>query len=152
MKNVKTSDELKLICLKIIKKIPSISMLQLNKKLYFIQAAFMVEFSREAFPDDFYAWGYGPALKSLCEEFRNIETLKEHLKDFNLNSKLDQTLDELIDLIIEEFISDTSKELAIRTMSYDSWKNNFICTYKKISKDDIVKCHLKIKKETGRLF
>lgn len=152
MKNVNLSTDLILICKKLIKKNPFISMLQLNKKLYFIQAAFLVEFSREAFPEDFYAWMSGPVVKKLSKEYINTNALKEHLSKITINEKLDETLDELIDIIFDEFRKDSDIDLVNRTRAYSSWVNNYVKIDKKISKDDIIKCHLKIKKEEGLLL
>lgn len=90
--------------------------------------------------------------KQMKNENNGIYHRKMCLAILTINEKLDETLDELIDIIFDEFKKDSDMDLINRTRTYSSWINNYINTDKKISKDDIIKCHLKIKKEEGLLL
>ncbi|MBF1049432.1 Panacea domain-containing protein [Peptostreptococcus sp.] len=47
-----------------------ISNLQLQKILYYTQAAFLVKVNRPAFSDDIVAWKYGPVVKDIYQEYK----------------------------------------------------------------------------------
>ncbi|MGL5712115.1 MAG: Panacea domain-containing protein [Paraclostridium sp.] len=152
MKNVNISDRLMLVCKRMMVLDPFITKLELHKKLYFIQAILLTEFKIEAFPEDFSAWMYGPAIETLSEKYRFVNDLRKDILKFKTSEKLDETVSGVIDIIMEEFEEDSVKELVERTRAYSSWTNSFINSDKKIYKNDIVKCHLEIKKEEGFLL
>lgn len=54
-------------CLKLEKEINN---LQLQKLLYYTQAAFLVKVNRPAFTDDIVAWKYGPVVKDIYQEYK----------------------------------------------------------------------------------
>lgn len=54
-------------CLKLEKEINN---LQLQKILYYTQAAFLVKVNRPAFSDDIVAWKYGPVVKDIYQEYK----------------------------------------------------------------------------------
>lgn len=54
-------------CLKLEKEINN---LQLQKLLYYTQAAFLVKVNRPAFRDDIVAWKYGPVVKDIYQEYK----------------------------------------------------------------------------------
>jgi len=54
----------------IINKAPyGLDNLKLQKILYYIQAAFLVERNKQCFNEELYAWEYGPAVKEVFAEF-----------------------------------------------------------------------------------
>lgn len=146
MKNVNVSDRLILVCKKMIELDPSISYLELNKKLYFIHAALLTEFNIEAFPEDFIAWMYGPAVAVLNEKYRFINDLKKYVTEFKTAEALDETVKEVIDIIMEEFKDDSAKELVNRSRSYKCFLDNIGSI---IPKKEIVKCHKELREKEG---
>lgn len=54
-------------CLKLEKEINN---LQLQKILYYTQAAFLVKVNRPAFSDDIVAWKYGPVVEKVYREYK----------------------------------------------------------------------------------
>lgn len=54
-------------CLKLEKEINN---LQLQKLLYYTQAAFLVKVNRPAFTDDIVAWKYGPVVEKVYQEYK----------------------------------------------------------------------------------
>lgn len=54
-------------CLKLEKEINN---LQLQKLLYYTQAAFLVKVNRPAFRDDIVAWKYGPVVEKVYQEYK----------------------------------------------------------------------------------
>lgn len=54
-------------CLKLEKEINN---LQLQKLLYYTQAAFLIKVNRPAFNDDIVAWKYGPVVEKVYQEYK----------------------------------------------------------------------------------
>lgn len=46
------------------------SNLKLQKVLYYVQAAFLVEFGKKCFGEKILAWDYGPVIREVYDEFR----------------------------------------------------------------------------------
>ena len=63
-------DRLLMICSKIINLRPKTTNLELQKYLYFIQAAAVVVLEKEAFTEEIEAWQYGPVVSRAYREFK----------------------------------------------------------------------------------
>lgn len=116
-----------------------ISNLELQKILYYIQAAFLVEKNKSCFGEKILAWEYGPVIREVYDEYKvcgrsriprqneskkpvfNFETFEVKLKSVSLN------IDEMDKIIINKILdaySDVTDpfELVRKTHSEDPWK------------------------------
>lgn len=148
------------------KKNTPISNLQLQKILYYIQAAFLVNYDRECFSDEIVNWAYGPVVENVYQEFKqygyeNISCNASYIKVFynkidnNINFKKIKTEDVILDMeekLLIEKVTDVYREkdpfyLVNRTHKEDPWlkskRNNII------EKEEIKKY---FKKNPTRIF
>lgn len=67
-----------------------ISNLKLQNLLYFVQAAFLMEYNMPAFSQDIIAWQYGVLIEDVNQEYRRFGSMgipkNEHYLDFSLNT------------------------------------------------------------------
>lgn len=116
----------------------SISNLKLQKILYYIQAAFLIEYSRACFDDTILCWRHGPVIKNVYDNFsifssREIPEQKTYNKLTIENGKLcfkalpftcdflstcDRTL---IDKVVDGLLPYDAWYLVDRTHEEDPW-------------------------------
>lgn len=120
----------------------SISNLQLQKIIYYIQAAFLVEKNKKCFEEDILNWTYGPVVQEVYNEFRvygnsPIEIQKNYLEleldkktgRINFKTKLfnDDVINELdrelINKVVDAYSKKTPFELVKKTHSEAPWRN-----------------------------
>lgn len=102
-----------------------ISNLKLQKLLYYIQGAFLIEKGKVAFEDKILAWKYGPVVEDVYDEYKKYFGLdiKEKIteeKEIKFYSVEDK---EIIDKIIISKLNKTSYELVHKTKKEDPYKN-----------------------------
>lgn len=117
-----------------------ISNLKLQKVLYYIQAAFLVEFGKVCFKEKILAWDYGPVIREVYDEFKvyGREAIPEQNQTKSLvfdHSKvqivcqkeafsLKQEEKSIIDKVIQAYSPiDNPFELVEKTHEEDPWKN-----------------------------
>lgn len=120
----------------------SISNLLLQKILYYIQAAFLVEKNRACFKENIIHWSYGPVIEEAYYEFKRygnngISNQKEYLKFYYDNKSISmkyevQTFDnkcienndkELINKVVRLYWNCNPFALVHKTHQEDPWKN-----------------------------
>ena len=141
-------DRLLMICSKIIKLRPKTTNLELQKYLYFIQAAALVVLEKEAFDDEIEAWQYGPVVPKAYKEFKYNKKDLEKIQPI-----LDKDIENLVKEVVSEFGEDSAFELVERTHSYSSWIEAWRENKQIISKEDIIVCHNEIAEQNdGVIF
>ncbi len=100
---MKALDVAKYIIDKCTKEQHSISNLQLQKILYYIQHSFLVNKNKELFEDDFAAWKFGPIVPSIYHIYSTAGGMKleETYEDIDLNSFDTEDL-KIINTIVEQ--------------------------------------------------
>ena len=131
-----------------------ISNLELQKIMYYIQAAFLVERNKQCFREELCAWEYGPVVKEVYDEFkvygRSIIPPQEQADKIVFDAKtfgVKRVKDELIicegdKIIINRVLKAYSDiqdpfELVEKTHSEDPWINARITPEKIIKNDEI---------------
>ena len=71
----------------------SITSLQLQKVMYYVQGNYMKAFSEKAFEEDILCWDYGPVVESVWRFF--IETILKEKLSMNVWDLVDETHREL---------------------------------------------------------
>lgn len=140
-------DRLRMICSLIIHLKDDVTNLELQKYLYFIQAASLMTTGNSAFPDQIEAWQYGPVVPRAYREFKYEN---EMLRQVTVN--LDRETEEIVREIIREFSSDGAYELVERTHSYTSWLNAWNSRNPIITTQSIIACHREISEENNGLI
>ena len=117
--------------------------MKLHKLLYFLYRENIIKNNKPLFNDKFYAWKFGPVLKSIRNAYKSGKfdsiAIKEEIKN-------DKELNDLIDFAIEEYGRKNSWSLSRLTHGEISWKNartgiakgtngDIVMEYKDIEKD-----------------
>lgn len=114
----------------------SITNLQLQKVLYYIQGSFMKFFGMKAFDESIENWTYGPVVKSVWKEYnvygrKPIQSPKASLDTTEEENRIIlEVLQEKLSINPWKLVDDTHKELP--------WKNANIKGTLLISDDDMV--------------
>lgn len=133
-----------------------ISNLQLQKILYYIQGAFLVQFDRECFGDDIVNWTYGPVVEEVYQEFKeygcsviprdigyvnvyydektNLINHEEKKVDIQLFNEEDIIL---IEKVASSYMKMQPFDLVEKTHSEDPWR--YTCKNMIITKESIKK-------------
>lgn len=94
--------------------------MKLHKLLYFLYRENIIVNNKPLFKEKFYAWKFGPVLKSIRKAYKsgkfNTIVIKEEIKN-------DEELNDLIDFAIEEYGQKNSWSLSRLTHGEISWKN-----------------------------
>jgi len=125
------------------KKKSPVSNLQLQKILYYVQAAFLVEEDRPCFSDEIINWSYGPVVEIVYREYRNFghnviteqNKYEELLYDKAKNQIIfkEKTFSPdifsnqdivLIDKITDIYYKCDAFDLVEKTHNEDPWKNS----------------------------
>lgn len=140
----------------------SVTNLKVQKIMYYIQAAFLLE-NRMAFDENIRAWRYGPVIKSVYDGFkiygsREITKVKQK-KDMVIEGGkiefIDTTDDyknidikdkELIDKVLKKQMQYNSYELVDRTHEEYPWKVASRCS-NDIIQTDLIKSYFNVNKE-----
>ena len=117
--------------------------MKLHKLLYFLYRENIIRNNKPLFKEKFYAWKFGPVLKSIRKAYKLGEfdsiVIKEEIKN-------DKELNDLIDFAIKEYGGKNSWSLSRLTHGEISWKNarigieegingDIVMEYKDIKKD-----------------
>lgn len=102
-------------CLKLEKEINN---LQLQKLLYYTQAAFLIKINRPAFNDDIVAWKYGPVVEKVYQEYKcdsnraiyDFILYKESIADKD-KALIDEVILAKVDYSAFELVKQTQEEL-----------------------------------------
>lgn len=97
-----------------------ITNLQLQKILYYVQAAFMYEKDERCFEDSISAWKYGPVVENVYYHLRKFSSQKMSIKEHELNIK-DEDI-KLIEKVCDAKAAKTAGELVAATHEEDPWK------------------------------
>lgn len=95
-----------------------ISNLKLQKVLYYVQAAFLVE-GNEAFSDDIMAWKYGPVVRAVYHQYKiyvnqNIDTPVE-------KSDLQSSQAKIVNHVVDSYKNYTALEMVAKTHKEKPW-------------------------------
>lgn len=117
----------------------SITNLKLQKLLYYVQAAFLVETGEPCFEESIINWRHGPVVTEVYEEFKNyasdnIDTLDEYIvmeigEDFSFDFKtkkyednpLDSNSKRIISKVVRAYKNINPWDLVVRTHEEDPW-------------------------------
>lgn len=102
-------------CLKLEKEINN---LQLQKLLYYTQAAFLIKVNKPAFNDDIVAWKYGPVVEKVYQEYKcdsnraiyDFILYKESIADKD-KALIDEVILAKVDYSAFELVKQTQEEL-----------------------------------------
>ncbi len=125
-----------------------ITNLKLQKILYYVQAAFLIEKDKPAFKESIVAWQYGPVIESVYRKFKkNLDRpIKSIYEDINMsqvrigndgrfvlspiNNDFDDKIEHgdalLVDKVVEALMNKNAFELVKKTHQEDPWKNTQI--------------------------
>lgn len=118
-----------------------ISNLQLQKIIYYVQAAFLVEFECGAFEEKVMNWTYGPVVEEVYREYRTYGYLAIDKRQDKYNSiiydnkdceikVIEETFDEsmiikehkdIINKVVESYMSMDAIDLVEKTHKEDPW-------------------------------
>ena len=104
------------------------SNLRINKLLYFIQGAFIIEYGETCFENKICAWQFGPSIPEVYDAIKNnnIDKLNDSNKpDINDNEK-DKSL---IEKVVKGFENKTSWELVDITYKQDPFVDAYDLEY-----------------------
>lgn len=94
--------------------------MKLHKLLYFLYRENIIRNNKPLFKEKFYAWKFGPVLKSIRKAYKSGRfdsiVIKEEIKN-------NKELNDLIDFAIEEYGEKNSWSLSRLTHGEISWKN-----------------------------
>lgn len=132
-------------CLKLEKEINN---LQLQKLLYYTQAAFLIKVNRPAFNDDIVAWKYGPVVEKVYQEYKCDSN--RAIYDFILykESIADKDRD-LIDKVILAKSNYSAFDLVKQTQEESPWLDTGMNEIINISK---IKDYFKDKENRKRIW
>ncbi|NFG62399.1 DUF4065 domain-containing protein [Clostridium botulinum] len=120
----------------------NVSNLKLQKLLYYVQAAFLVDKKEPCFEDDIVNWKHGPVVKEVYDQYkeysdRNITeyqdgySIYEFDNDYNFvkrkitfdSNMIDQEDKNRINKVIDELLVLSAWNLVDKTHEEDPWKN-----------------------------
>ncbi|BDS17298.1 DUF4065 domain-containing protein [Clostridium perfringens] len=99
----------------------SLTNLKLQKILYYVDAAFLVDTGSACFYEDFEHWRHGPVVPEIYSKYRKYlnSPIEEQQEDSNISNE-DR---EIINRVIEGNIKKDPWELVKRTHEEDPWVN-----------------------------
>ncbi len=141
-----------------------VSNLKLQKLLYYIQAAFLVDEDRKCFNDPIIAWEYGPVVESVYKHYKkygrnDIDDRQEATKCLKLDEKsirivrykakeLDKDDISIINNVVNAYSNVKNPFVLVKkTHEEDPWKNTAI--NKEITADSIRNYY---NKERGKIY
>ena len=111
-----------------------ISNLKLQKLLYYIQAAFLIN-GREAFSDEIYPWRYGPVVADVYQAFKMY--VNRNIEDRFMDVYLDKKESEIADRVIESYRNYSPLQMVNKTHVEGPWRNAYANKDSIITKDAI---------------
>lgn len=99
-----------------------VSNLKLQKLLYYVQAASLVEQGKEMFQDELIAWMYGPVAEDVYDEYKFNSRYNITEKE-DIAVKIDDKSKALIDKVLEKKSDFSAYELANKTHEELPWKS-----------------------------
>ena len=103
-----------------------VSNLKLQKLLYYVQAAFLVERSKPAFSNDISAWKYGPVVESVYHVFKiyandSINHINEDITSDIISDIEDK---EIIEKVVSSYFEYDPIQMMLKTHREDPWINS----------------------------
>lgn len=116
------------------KKGYAVSNLKLQKMLYFIQAEFLVKRSSRCFIDRIEAWGLGPVVPRIYDEYKKYGSAEIPSKGFDTASmKIKRTDQARINKVVDKCSKYSASALVEITHRQDPWKR----VYRKYENNEI---------------
>ena len=105
------------------KNMKPVSNLKLQKLLYYVQAAFLVEFSRPAFSNDIRAWKYGPVVESVYHMFKIYanDSIKHCNNDITSDMISCEDDEKLIKSVVDSYVDYSPIEIMLKTHQEVPW-------------------------------
>lgn len=96
-----------------------ITHLKLQKILYLIQCAYLYEFGKLLFTEEFEVWEYGPVLRNVYVEYCNNGALPLYETEdaLRIGNYLNEKEKRLIDIMIDICLDKTCRELILITLN-----------------------------------
>ena len=140
-------NNLKNICLKLMKNNEKITNLRLQKFLYFIQVFCLIKYDTPAFNEKIEAWPYGPVVPEAYFAYKRMELR------LNVNEPiiLDEKIEIAITQVTEMFSGWNDFSIVDLTHEYSIWKNkiNSVLSGKEMTIGEIKDFHIEKFKNTG---
>lgn len=114
----------------------SITSLQLQKVMYYVQGNYMKAFSEKAFEEDILCWDYGPVVESVWRFFNRYGRYPIKHK-FETSVELTEHEKNLIETILKEKLTMNVWDLVDETRRELPWKRANECGNDKISIQDM---------------
>ena len=104
------------------------SNLRINKLLYFIQGAFIIEYGETCFENKILAWQFGPVIPEVYSAIKNnnIDELEDLNKPNINNNAIDKSL---VERVVKGFENKTSWELVDITHRQAPWVDAYDSGY-----------------------
>ncbi len=97
-----------------------ITNLKLQKVLYYVQAAFLVEKDEPAFEESVSAWMYGPVVESVYYQFRKY--VSKEITEYDENFEVSDDDQKIIDSVIRSYLDFSGTQLISKTHKEKPWK------------------------------
>ena len=129
-----------------------ISNLKLQKILYYVQAASLVENDMPMFNDEICAWTYGPVVKSVYHEFKSYanaaieDYVNEKYTDYGLtydpeynpNEIISDNDKKIINRVVSRYQDTSPLEMVRKTHREEPWKSAYE-KHNSVIKGDVIK-------------